>query len=257
MPEDFPPDFEFHAYELFQGIGCFEKWEQPKRFFTFEQCMKALVELKLPVIYGAVDKLKLAAQIYKSANPLDVSFRLCVKQIQAVMRTSHPDHMGLLIADSFDDGKKRNLKSIFRENRKKFVVSAMEAREAAEKERILSDHFKSGQRLSLQNRPTKAIRNVKCFTLPLAAQANLGVKSPHPPPAEVISQSPLCLRVQIEIAMARTILYLQPNWPTIFEEQGRPLLALRVVHTEYNSVATLDFEQAISRPFKSLLIIDH
>ena len=39
----------------------------------------------------------------------------------------------------------------------------------------LSDHFKSGQRLSLQNRPTKAIRNLKCFTLPLAAQANPGV----------------------------------------------------------------------------------
>jgi hypothetical protein len=75
LPEDFPPDFEFHAYELFDGTGVFENWDQPKRFHIFQQCMETVVQLQLPVLYGAVDKAKLAKQIYKSANPLDVSFR--------------------------------------------------------------------------------------------------------------------------------------------------------------------------------------
>src|SRR5262249_37045073 len=42
-----------------------------------------------------------------------------------------------------------------------------------------------------------------------------------------------------------------------FEEQGRLLLTLRIVHTMQNPVATLDVEQAISRPFKALLTIDY
>lgn len=127
LPDEFPPDFEFHAVELFHGTGCFEKWEQPKRFHVFEQCMKTLANLKLPVIYGAVDKLKLAGQIYKSANPLDISFRLCVERIQKWLKSSgDPWQIGVLIADSFDDGKKRNLKRVFREYRKKFFVEALE-----------------------------------------------------------------------------------------------------------------------------------
>ena len=57
--------------------------------------------------------------------------------------------------------------------------------------------------------------------------------------------------------MARTILYFHPNLPAIFEKHGCPLLALRIVHPENHAVSALDFEQAISRSFKSFLIIDH
>lgn len=129
LPEGFPPDFEFHAHELFHGTGFFETWEQPKRFHIFEQCMTIVAELRLPVLYGAVDKEKLSKQIYKSANPLDVSFRLCVEQIQKWLKASNPWEIGLLIADSFDDGKKRNLKQVFREYRKKFSVEALKVME--------------------------------------------------------------------------------------------------------------------------------
>jgi hypothetical protein len=129
LPEGFPPDFEFHAHELFHGTGFFENWEQSKRFHIFEQCMKAVAQLQLPVLYGAVDKEKLAKQIYKSANPLDMSFRLCVEQVQKWLKASNPWEIGLLISDSFDDGKKRNLKQVFREYRKKFAVEALEVME--------------------------------------------------------------------------------------------------------------------------------
>ena len=124
-PHDFPEDFEFHAMDLFHGNGFFETWHQSVRFHVFKQCMEALAKLKLPIIYGAVDKVKLSGQIYKSANPLDVCFRLCLERIQKWLALD-PWRTGLLIADTFDDGKKRNLKRIFREYRKKFVVEAMQ-----------------------------------------------------------------------------------------------------------------------------------
>jgi hypothetical protein len=133
LPEGFPVDFEFHAHELFHGTGFFENWEQPKRFRIFEQCMNAVAQMHLPVLYGAVEKEKLSKQIYKSANPLDMSFRLCVEQIQKRLKATNPWQIGLLIADSFDDGKKRNLKQVFREYRKKFSVEALEVMERVHK----------------------------------------------------------------------------------------------------------------------------
>jgi len=129
LPDSFPPEFEFHAHELFHGTGFFAKWEQPRRFAMFERCTDAVSKLMLPVLYGAVDKEKLAKQIYKSANPLDMSFRLCIEQVQKWLTGGGPSELGLLIADNFDDGKKRNLKQVFREYRRKFSVEALEVME--------------------------------------------------------------------------------------------------------------------------------
>ena len=130
-PEGLPIDFEFHAHELFHGTGFFRDWEQAKRFAIFQQCMTAIANLQLPVRYGAVDKAKLAKQIYKSANPLDMSFRMCIEQIQKCLKII--GEAGLLIADNFDDGKKRNLKQTFREYRKKFSSEAAEVMERVQK----------------------------------------------------------------------------------------------------------------------------
>jgi hypothetical protein len=124
--DEFPEEFEFHARDLFHGSGFFGNWEQPKRFQTFEHCMRTVNHLGLPIIYGAVDKAKLAKQIYKSASPLDMSLRLCIEGIQKWFKENDPTEMGLLIADSFDDGKKRNLKRVFRDYRKKLSLEILE-----------------------------------------------------------------------------------------------------------------------------------
>lgn len=125
---ELPDDFEFHAKDLFHGTGWFDKWPQPVRFGVFKQLMEALAALNVPVIYGAVDRMKLSKQIFKSANPLDVAFRLCIDRIQSFL-AKDSSRTGLLIADTFDDGKKRNLKRVFREYRKKFVTEAIRVME--------------------------------------------------------------------------------------------------------------------------------
>jgi hypothetical protein len=124
---DLPVDFEFHAYELFNGEGIFSGLGQEKCFEIFRRCMEEIAKLDLPILYGAVDKDKLAKQLYRSANPLDVSFRLCIEGVQTWLRTNAPDELGLIIADEFDPGKKRNLKQVFRQYRKRGFNAVLDA----------------------------------------------------------------------------------------------------------------------------------
>ena len=78
-------DFEFHAQELFHGTGKFSAWSQDKRSALFSDCMTVIGTLDVPIIYGAVDKQKLNKAVYRSANPLDIAFRLCTESIEKVV----------------------------------------------------------------------------------------------------------------------------------------------------------------------------
>ena len=72
---------EFHAYELYGGYGVFEGVEQDKRFSVIRGILRIAKEHTIPVIYGAVDLVKLADKNYGSADPLDTCFRICAKGI--------------------------------------------------------------------------------------------------------------------------------------------------------------------------------
>lgn len=74
---------EFHACELYGGYGVFEGISQEKRFEAIKSLLGIVQRAKLPVVYGAVDLGELNKAVCASADPLDISFRLCVKGIQS------------------------------------------------------------------------------------------------------------------------------------------------------------------------------
>ncbi len=73
---------EFHACELYGGYGVFDGVEQEKRFLVITGLLNIVAKMQIPVVYGAVDKLRLADKHYGSADPLDICFRFCVEGIE-------------------------------------------------------------------------------------------------------------------------------------------------------------------------------
>jgi hypothetical protein len=72
---------EFHACELYGGYGVFEGIEQEKRFNAIRQLLKLIAADEPSVIYGAVNLDRLQGEVYASADPLDISFRMCIEGI--------------------------------------------------------------------------------------------------------------------------------------------------------------------------------
>jgi len=117
---------EFHASELFCGKGIFEGIDQAKRFLVIETLLTTVAKYSIPIVYGAVDKAKLAKQLYGSADPVDFCFRSCMKGIDQWLKqqptatdSSYVLQLGLLIVDDYQDGKLKNqLRNSFRQFRK-------------------------------------------------------------------------------------------------------------------------------------------
>ena len=74
---------EFHASELYGGYGAFEGIDQAKRFDAITKLLLMLKMCKLTVVYGAVNVATLQKQLYASADPVDISFRICLKGIRS------------------------------------------------------------------------------------------------------------------------------------------------------------------------------
>jgi hypothetical protein len=74
---------EFHASEIYGGYGAFEGIAQEKRFEAIRKLLWALDMCKLLVIYGGVNVAVLQKQLYASADPVDISFRICLKGIKS------------------------------------------------------------------------------------------------------------------------------------------------------------------------------
>jgi hypothetical protein len=134
MPEDKVDKFEeFHACELFGDRGVFQGIDQTKRFEAIKN-MLSLLDMPLAVVYGAVDSKLLSQELFGSANPIDICFRICaegidkwlssrfLEDLQASVKPgeesvrlpfSNP-HLGLLIADDCDKETKNILQKSFR-----------------------------------------------------------------------------------------------------------------------------------------------
>jgi len=83
LPEDKRESFEeFHAYELFNGCGIFEGIDQEKRLGVVSGLLDVVSAHKVPIVYGAVDVQKLASTPFRSAQPVDVCFNICVCAIE-------------------------------------------------------------------------------------------------------------------------------------------------------------------------------
>jgi hypothetical protein len=74
---------EFHASELYGGYGAFQGIDQDKRFEAITKLLLMLDMCKLTVVYGGVNVAALQKQLYASADPIDISFRICLKGIRS------------------------------------------------------------------------------------------------------------------------------------------------------------------------------
>jgi hypothetical protein len=80
-PEKLEKFEEFHACELYGGYGFFEGIDQEIRFDAMRRLLYLLSHFSMHVVYGAVDLEKLGNEIYASADPVDICFRVCLKGV--------------------------------------------------------------------------------------------------------------------------------------------------------------------------------
>ncbi|HVZ83650.1 MAG TPA: DUF3800 domain-containing protein [Terracidiphilus sp.] len=125
IPEDKAEEFwqkfdEFKGWQLFGGYGPFEGIEQAVRDGIIEYLLELMNDFRLPIVYGAVDREKMRAQIWGTANPVDVCFRLCMDGIVGQMKGELTDGFALLIADNSTKDWK-NMRDSFREFRSRMA----------------------------------------------------------------------------------------------------------------------------------------
>lgn len=77
---------EFHAAELYGGYGIFEGIERQKRIDAVYKLLGLLAIKGAAVVYGAVDISKTKREVFGSADPLDIAFRICLREIDRVVR---------------------------------------------------------------------------------------------------------------------------------------------------------------------------
>jgi hypothetical protein len=121
VPEHRLPEFEeFHAADLYYGCGVFEGVAQKERFAVIQLLLTAVKTYGIGIVYGAVNKTKLAKRLYGSAHPLDVCFRICIEGIEQWAGSWITHEMAILIVDDCTDKKlKDTLRDSFRELRKR------------------------------------------------------------------------------------------------------------------------------------------
>jgi hypothetical protein len=120
---------EFKGWELFRQKGPFEGVDKEICLQIMRFLLMLVQSLKLPVIFGALDKAKWATEksgsgslwSYGGADPLDICFRGCLRGIASYMEHNHPDTFALVISDWYEDRKVRErLQESFLDLRKRF-----------------------------------------------------------------------------------------------------------------------------------------
>lgn len=84
MPAERLAEFEeFHACELYGGFGVFAGIDRDVRLDAIGRLLAIIQVADLRVVYGGVDLDRLRTEVYGSADPLDISFRMCVNGIDS------------------------------------------------------------------------------------------------------------------------------------------------------------------------------
>lgn len=104
---------EFHAADVLAGNPPFEKITRSHALQIFADGIKTVEDLSIKIVYGAVDLNKLYASNFATTNPIDMAFRICVKQIEAWFREHRPANAALLISDDGDKNVKNSMLNSF------------------------------------------------------------------------------------------------------------------------------------------------
>ena len=109
IPKEKLDEFEeFKACDLYHGNEVFKGIDQPIRFKAIENLLITVRNFKLPVIYSAVDKSRLAKMAVGGADPIDVAFRMCARGIEQWMSVNDEHGLGLFIMDDTKDKELKN-----------------------------------------------------------------------------------------------------------------------------------------------------
>jgi Protein of unknown function (DUF3800) len=136
VPEEEWDSFEFHANQLFHGTGAFGHLGAKKGQEIIEQALRWIKKFNIPIVYGAVNKLKLATKIYRDAHPLMMAFELylgCLdrwfnkRYVLDIMQNSEGAAALLICDDPLPSDRKEKesengraiIQEVFRRNRKK------------------------------------------------------------------------------------------------------------------------------------------
>jgi len=97
VPEGEQSSFEFHASALFHAKPPFDKVDREKVLHILDLC--ASIGDIVAMVYGAVNTRKLRSSIFATANPIDISFRICLEGIEKWFTEKAPNQIGILICD--------------------------------------------------------------------------------------------------------------------------------------------------------------
>ena len=114
---------EFHASDVLAGNKPFDKITRQRALEIFGTAVKSVSDLKIPVIFGAVDLKKLYATNYATASPVDIAFRVCVKLIEEWFVENSSAGLGLLICDNGNEKVKHAMQNAFHVYRKQAYSS--------------------------------------------------------------------------------------------------------------------------------------
>ncbi len=81
---------EFHACELYKGMGVFEGIDETKRFTAIKVLLGALRMEELRFIYAAADRKKFASSPFGSGKPLISAFHMCLLGVEDWATANHP-----------------------------------------------------------------------------------------------------------------------------------------------------------------------
>lgn len=87
IPEDQIDSFtEFHASELYRGLGVFENIDETQRHEAFRQILDCPRRYDCPYVYSAIQRRQLQKSVVSSAHPLDIGFKMCALAVETILR---------------------------------------------------------------------------------------------------------------------------------------------------------------------------
>ncbi len=96
-------EFErFHAADLLAGRPPFDKIGRARAIEILATGIDTVARLQIPVIYAAVDMVKLRTTSYGSVEPKDMAFRGCLRLVEQWFKEIEPDGLGLLVSDNYE-----------------------------------------------------------------------------------------------------------------------------------------------------------
>jgi hypothetical protein len=104
---------EFHAVDLFGGHGAFSGIDEAARYRAIRVLLNAVRMFNLKFVYSAIDKKNHALTAFGGGNPLDLTFRMCARGIEEILKEDEDSFWLLIMDDTQEKDLRYRLKTSF------------------------------------------------------------------------------------------------------------------------------------------------